>query len=140
MPFFAQELFEQAAKKGPLGGAAYKKSLATCKRLARDMGLSAVFAKHKLDALVAPTGGATWVIDLIVGDHFVMSSSTPPAVAGTPAITVPAAFERGLPLAITFMGPAWSEGKLLKYAYAFEQATKTRRPPRLSATADLGGK
>jgi amidase len=138
MPFFGQELFERAAKKGPFSGKEYKKSLEKCRKLALDQGLAVVFAKQKLDALVAPTGGAPWVIDLVTGDHFGMSSSTPPAVAGTPAITVPAGFERGLPLGITFMGPAWSEGTLLKIAYAYEQASHARRPPRLAPTVDLG--
>jgi amidase len=138
LPFFGQELFEQAATKGPLSGANYKKALAACRRLAREEGLDAVFARHRLDALLAPTGGAPWVIDLVTGDHFGMSSSSPAAVAGTPAITVPAGFERGLPLGITFMGPAWSEGTLLKVAFAYEQASRARRPPRLAPSADLG--
>jgi amidase len=77
------------------------------------------------------------VIDLVTGDHFGMSSSSPAAVAGTPAITVPAGFEKGLPMGITFMGPAWSEGTLLKIAYAYEQATHARKPPRLALSADL---
>jgi amidase len=140
LPYFGQELFEQAAKKGPLTGSEYLKALETCRRLARDEGLDAVFAKYKLDALVAPTGGAPWVIDLVTGDHFGMSSSSPSAVAGTPAITVPAGFERGLPLGITFMGPAWSEGTLIRLAYAYEQASHARRPPRLAASADLGAR
>ena len=137
LPYFGQELFEQAAKKGPLSGAEYRKALATCRKLAREEGLDAVFARHRLDALLAPTGGAPWVIDLVTGDHFGMSSSTPAAVAGTPAITVPAGFERGLPLGITFMGPAWSEGTLIRIAYAYEQASRARRPPRLAPSADL---
>jgi amidase len=137
MPFFAQETFERAAKKGPLTGGAYLKALKKCRKLAVEP-LDETFTKHHLDALVAPTGGAAWTIDLVTGDHFVMSSSTPPAVAGTPAVTVPAAFEHGLPLAVTFMGPAWSEAKLLSLAYAFEEATHARRPPRLAPTADLG--
>jgi amidase len=139
MPFFAQETFERAAKKGPLTGKDYVKALKKCRKLAVEP-LEEVFAKNRLDALLAPTGGAAWMIDLVTGDHFVMSSSTPPAVAGTPAITVPASFEHGLPLAITFMGPAWSEAKLLSLAYAFEEATHARRPPRLAPTADLGAK
>ena len=137
MPFFGQELFERAAKKGPLTGAAYLKSLRKCRQLARRNGLDAAFAKYKVDALLAPTGGAPWMIDLVTGDHFTMSSSTPAAVARTPAITVPAGFEFGLPVAITFMGPAWSEAKLLNLAYAYEQATHARRPPRLAPAADL---
>lgn len=135
LSFFGQELFEQAAKKGPLSGAEYGKALETCRKLAREQGLEAALAQHKLDALVAATGGPAWVIDLVTGDHFTMGSSSPAAVSGTPAITVPAGFERGLPVGITFMGPAWSEGTLLKLAYAFEQATRARRPPRLAPGA-----
>jgi amidase len=135
MPWFGQELFEQALKKGPLTGAAYRKALAKCRSLARTKGIDAVMAKHHLDALVAPTGGAPWLIDLITGDHYTGGSSTAAAVAGTPAITVPAAFEHGLPLGITFMGKAWSEARLVEFAYAFEQATHARRSPKLSPTA-----
>ena len=138
LKYFGQELFEKADKKGTLESAGYKKSLDTCRKLSREQGLDVVFAQHKLDALVAPTGGPPWVIDLITGDHFGMSSSTPPAVAGYPAITVPAGDERGLPMAITFMGPAWSEATLIKLAYAYEQATHARKPPRLLPTAELG--
>jgi amidase len=137
MPFFGQELFEQAAKKGGLDSAEYKKSLETCKRLARAEGLDAVLAQHNLDALVTPTGGAPWLTDLVTGDHFGMSSSTPPAVAGYPAITVPAGWDHGLPMGITFMGKAFSEPKLLGFAYAFEQATHARRPPRYPPAVDL---
>lgn len=138
LPFFGQELFEEAEQRGGLTSPAYRKALATCRRLAREQGLDVVFAKHHLDALIAPTGGPAWTIDLVTGDHFTMSSSTPAAVAGYPAITVPALFERGLPLGITFMGPAWSEGKLIALGYAFEQATHARVAPTLPATLPLG--
>jgi len=138
LPYFGQELFELALKKGPLTGAEYQKALATCRKLARDEGLLAALSRQKLDALLAPTGGPAWVIDLVTGDHFGLSSSSPAAVAGTPAITVPAGFERGLPIGITFMGAAWSEGTLLRIAYAYEQASRARRPPRLAPSADLG--
>ena len=138
LAFFGQETFEAAQKRGPLTDPSYLKALATCRTLAREQGLEAVFAQHQLDALLAPTGGTPWVTDLVTGDHFGMSSSSPAAVSGTPAITVPAGWDRGLPLGITFMGPAWSEATLIKYAYAYEQATHARRPPRLLPTADLG--
>ncbi len=138
MPYFGQELFEQAEAKGPLTDPAYQKALANNRRLARKEGIDATLAKHRLDAIVAPTGTPAWLIDLVNGDPSSLSSSSPAAVAGYPSITVPAGEVRGLPVAISFIGPAWSEGKLIRYAYAFEQATKHRRPPRFLPTADLG--
>jgi amidase len=137
LPYFGQELFEQAAAKGPLTGKPYRTALEKVRRLSRREGLDAVFAAHRLDAILAPTGSPTWVIDLVNGDHFVMSSSTPPAVAGYPAITVPAGLAWGLPVGVTFISRPWSEGTLLRLAYAYEQASRLRQPPRLLPTADL---
>ena len=137
MPYFKQEIFEQAAKKGPLTTLAYRKALAKCGRLARIQGLDATFTKHKLDAIVAPTQGPPALIDLVNGDPSGASSTSPCAVAGYPAITVPMGYAFGLPLGITFMGKAWSEATLLKLAFAFEQATKVRVPPRFLPTAAL---
>ncbi len=137
MPYFGQEIFEQAAKKGPLTSASYKKALDTCGRLARTRGLDATFTTHRLDAIVAPTQGPPTLIDLVNGDSSSSSSTSPCAVAGYPAITVPMGYASGLPLGITFMGRAWSEATLLKFAFAFEQATKVRVPPRFLPTANL---
>ena len=75
--------------------------------------------------------------DLLNGDHFTGGSSTLPAVAGYPAISVPAGFVSGLPIGITFMGPARSDWRLVKLAYAFEQVTRLRRKPSFLPTADL---
>ena len=138
MPYFGQDLFEKAARKGPLTDRAYRRALAKARRLSRREGLDAVFDRHRLDAIVAPTGGPAWVTDLVNGDHFVLGSSTPAAVAGYPAITVPVGQVFGLPVGITFMGRPWSEATLLRLAHAYEQATRLRRPPRLAPEADLG--
>ena len=137
MPYFKQEIFEQAAKKGPLTTPAYRKALAKCGRLARIQGLDATFTKYRLDAIVAPTQGPPALIDLVNGDPSGASSTSPCAVAGYPAITVPMGYALGLPLGITFMGKAWSEATLLRLAFAFEQATKVRVPPRFLPTAAL---
>ena len=137
MPYFGQEIFEMAAKKGPLTSPAYRKALAACGRLARVKGLDATLAKHRLDAIVAPTQGAPALIDLANGDPSGASSTSPSAVAGYPAITVPMGYTRGLPLGISFMGGPWSEGTLLKLAYAYEQATQLRVPPRFLPSAVL---
>jgi amidase len=137
MPFFGQEIFLEAQTKGPLTEAGYKKALKTCRRLSRQEGLDAVFAKHKLDALVAPSNGPAWLIDLVNGDSPSGSSSSFPAVSGYPNITVPAGYAFGLPLGISFMGLAWSEPKLIKLAYAYEQATRVRKPPRFLPTAEV---
>jgi len=134
MPHFGQELFIASEKKGPLTDKAYRDALAKSQRLAREEGIDKALRTHKLDALVALTLNAAWTTDLINGDHFMGASSTPAAVAGYPSITVPAGDVSGLPIGMSWMGPAWSEARLIKYAYAFEQATKHRRAPDLRAT------
>ena len=129
MPWFGQELFTMADKKGPLTDKVYLKEAADLKRLAGKEGIDATLQKNKLDAIIAPTGGPSWNTDWVNGDHFSGGSSAPAACAGYPAITVPAGFIFGLPVGITFMGPAWSEPALIRIAYAYEQATKHRKAP-----------
>jgi amidase len=137
MPYFGQEIFEQAEKKGPLTEKAYREALEKDQRLSRKEGIDKVMEKHKLDAFVAPTSGPATLIDLINGDYGVNGSSTLPAVAGYPHITVPAGHDFGLPVGISFFGRAWSEPTLLKIAYAYEQATRHRRPPQFLPTANV---
>ena len=139
MPYFGQELLLQAQKKGPLTDAAYKKALAACRRFSRNEGLDAVMNKHKLDALVAPTQAPAGPIDLVLGDHWLGSSSTPAAVSGYPSITVPAGDVHGLPVGVSFFGRAWSEPVLLKLAHAYEQASHARRKPAFARSVDLRG-
>ena len=134
---FGQDLFIKAQAKGPLTDEAYVNARALCLRVARDEGIDAVMKQHQLDALIAPTGGPAWRTDLVIGDHFVGGGmTTPPAVAGTPSITVPAGFVRGLPVGLSFFAGAWSEARLLALAYSFEQGTHARQPPRYLETVD----
>lgn len=137
MPYFGQELFLRSEAKGSLASVEYRRALAKNYRLSRTEGIDLTMAKHKLEAIVAPTGGPAWTTDLINGDHFAGSSSTPAAVAGYPNINVPAGFIFGLPVGISFFGRAYSEPVLIRLAYAFEQMTKHRRPPQFSPVADL---
>lgn len=137
MPYFGQEIFHQAEAKGPLTEDTYKKALETCRRLSRKEGLDKALTENKLDALVAPSGGPAWLIDLVNGDSPSGGSSTLPAVSGYPNVTVPAGFAFGLPMGISFMGPAWSDAKLIRFAYAFEQATRARKAPRFLPTAEM---
>ncbi|HTS89657.1 MAG TPA: amidase [Gemmatimonadales bacterium] len=138
MPFFGQETFIKAEARGPLTDLAYRRAKARCLKLWRTEGIDAVISKHRLDALVAPTGNPAWPIDLVNGDHFTGSVTTPAAVAGYPHITVPAGFAFGLPVGLSFFGSAWSEPLIIGLAFAFEQATRHRRPPSFLTTADTG--
>ena len=135
--YFGQDIMIKAQAKGPLTERKYRLALAKNHRLTRTEGIDAVMTKHRLDAIVAPTGGPPWPTDLVNGDHFTGGYSSASAVAGYPHITVPAGYVFGLPVGISFFGRAWSEPKLIKYAYAFEQATKARRVPKFLETAKL---
>jgi amidase len=137
MPYFGQDLFIKAQAKGPLTEKAYRDALAKDQRLSRKEGIDFVMDKNKLDAMIAPTGGPAWPTDWINGDHFTGGYSTASAVAGYPHITVPAGYVFGLPVGISFFGRAWSEPTLIKFAYAFEQATKVRRAPQFLPTTKL---
>lgn len=138
MPYFAQEIMHQAQAKGSLGALEYRRARATCRRLSRVLGIDAVMNRLRLDALVAPTGNPAWPIDLVNGDHFTGSVTTPAAVAGYPHITVPGGFVQELPVGISFFGRAWSEPTLLRVAYGFEQATRHRRPPGFLPSINAG--
>jgi amidase len=134
LEYFGQELFLKAEATTSLDDPMYLAALAENHRLSREEGIDAVMEQHQLDALFMPTASPPWRIDLINGDHSMGSSSQPAALAGYPAINVPAGYVFGLPVGITFMGRAFSEPTLIKLAYAFEQGTKVRRPPQYLPT------
>ena len=128
-----------AQEKPSLRDKKYRDALARNMRLTRKEGIDAAMRKHKLDALIVPSGGPAGVIDLVNGDSSNpdMESTSPAAVAGYPHITVPAGYLFGLPVGISFFAKAWQEPALIKFAYAFEQATQFRRQPRYLPTANL---
>ena len=136
MPFFGQEIFEQAQAKGPLTDAAYVKARDTARRMAGKDGLLATMDANKLDALIAPSMSPAWPTDHVLGDHFLGAGYGMAAVAGTPSITVPVGDAQGLPIGVTFMGRAYSEGDLIGLAYALEQVTKARKPPQFIPTLE----
>ena len=117
MPKFAQELFLQSQERGELTDAKYLEALKLIKTSTQN-AINSAINDNKLDALVSPTGG-TWGIA---------------AIAGYPYITVPAGFIDGIPAGIAFFGSAFSEAKLIKFAYAFEQKTKKRETPKFLPT------
>lgn len=134
LQFFGQETLIKSLEKGPLTEPEYQEAVSRAKRLAGKDGIDAIMDEHRLDALVAPTSGPAGTIDYLYGDRGEGGSSSPAAVAGYPSITVPAGHHAGLPVGISFFGRAWSEGTLIKLAYAFEQRSKARMVPKFLPT------
>jgi amidase len=118
---FGQELFERAAATSGLAAPEYAAARGEARRLA-STALDSALAGHRLDAVIALTGSPAWLTDHVLGDHHTFGTSSPAAVSGYPAIAVLGGVVSGLPVGISFMGPAWSEPRLIALAYAFEQA------------------
>ena len=139
MPFFGQDIMLKSEAKGPLTDQAYRDALEFNHRLTRAEGIDGAMDKNQLDALVAPTAGPSWLTDHLTGDHDTGGSSSLAAVAGYPNINVPAGFIFGMPVGVSFFGRAWSEPTLIKIAFAFEQATRVRKPPKFMTSVDMRG-
>ena len=138
MPFFDQERMIKAQARGPLTQKRYQNALQRNLQQSRQEGIDAMIQKHQLQAIVAPTGGPAWLIDLVTGDRFSGGGfSSLAALAGYPHITVPAGYIFGLPVGISFFASAWQEPTLLSLAFAFEQATRVRRSPQFLPSVDL---
>lgn len=136
LALFGQEWFEAAVAKGPLSTPAYRQALAQGRRHARSLGIDAMLRQHRLDAIVAPTGGPAWLIDPVNGDSGSSpSATTPAAVAGYPHLTVPMGQVMGLPVGLSFFGTAWQDARLLALGQHYEQATRHRAPPGFRGTA-----
>jgi amidase len=123
MSLFGQELFEEAQKTKGLSDPAYKKARQTSFNAAGPNGIDKLLKQYDVVALVGPTAGPSWKIDAVNGDQFSGGGAgNLPAVAGYPHLTVPMALVKGLPVGLSFIGPRWSEGRLLSLGYAYEQA------------------
>ncbi len=137
MALFGQDFFEQSEASKGLDDPAYLKAKADAARLAGPEGIDALLAKYDVTALVGPTLGPAWPIDPVLKDRFVGGGAGgAAAVAGYPHLTVPMGQVMGLPVGLSFVGPAWSDGLLLGYGYAFEQAARARKAPTFPASVN----
>ncbi|MHC1732715.1 MAG: amidase [Bacteroidales bacterium] len=138
--YYDQELLIEAQKKGDITSKEYLDALEKMNRLVREEGIDRVMKEHNLDAFIAPTGSPAWKTDLVNGDSYTVSSSSPAAVSGYPNITVPMGYVDGLPVGISFFGRAWSESLLIEIAYSYEQGTKYRKAPQFLPTLPFEAK
>lgn len=141
LALFGQEIFEAAQAKPPITDPAYREKRTVARKLARD-SLDRMLSEQTLDAIVSPSGGPPSIVDPVNGGPFFGSPSRLPAVSGYPHLTVPAGYAIGLPVGLSFLGPEWSEARLLALGYAFEQATRARREPEflpdVAARSEIG--
>ena len=93
-------------------------------------GIDRMLTANDVVALVFPTMPPAWKIDAVNGDQISGGGAGDlAAVAGYPHLTVPMGAVRQLPVGLSFVGPAWSEARLLALGYAFEQAAKVTLTP-----------
>ena len=136
LALFGQDAFEFAATTKGLSDPVYVKARRDSFKAAGPDGIDALIEKHHLDALVGPTYGPAAFSDLLHGSHAGGRIGEIAAVAGYPHLTVPMGLVRGLPVGFSFVGPAWSEAKLLTLGAAFEALIKGRRAPTYAASIE----
>ncbi|MFD1950111.1 amidase [Sphingomonas arantia] len=130
MALFGQESFLEAQKTKGLTDPAYLAARALSLRIAGRDGIDALLAANRVTALVAPTMPPAWLIDTVNGDQISGGGAGGlAAVSGYPHLTVPMGAVRGMPVGLSFIGPAWSEARLIGYGYAYEQASRLKLTP-----------
>lgn len=129
LEYFGQEYLEMAQTKGTLSDSSYRAALARAQRGSRSEGINRIMTQYELDAIIAPSGAPAWETDLINGDHFILGSSGPAAIAGYPNISLPMGFVQHMPVGISIFSGAFREADILKLAYAYEQKTKHWQKP-----------
>lgn len=138
MGLFGQDYFERADRTRGLDDPAYLKARALSQKAMGPDGIDALIARDHLDALIAPSYGPAWRTDIVGGDHDNGAVSSLAAVSGYPHLTLPMGLVRGLPVGLSFVGPAWSEARLLALGAAFEALTQARRPPTYAPSVETG--
>jgi amidase len=138
LALFGQEIFEKAEATTGASDPRYRKALQVCQRFARTEGLDQLIGRNRLDAIIAPSYGPASRIDIVDGDNSGGTIASLAAIAGYPHLTVPMGYVRGLPLGVSFVGPAWSDGALLQLGAAYERVSHLRHPPRYRSSIEDG--
>ncbi len=130
MPYFKQEILDQAEKKGGLDEKEYIEAVAKTTGISRK-AIDDLLKQNNLDAIAAPTNGFACCIDLVNGDYDNgFGFSSPAAMAGYPHITVPMGYFNELPVGLSFISSAYKEADIITLGYAYEQASKKRVAPK----------
>jgi amidase len=136
MPLFEQDLFRDAVATKGLADPEYVEARERARRMAGAEGIDRLLRDNRVSLLVGPSTGPAWMTDLVNGDQSIDGSASQlPAIAGYPHLSVPMGAVRGLPVGLSFIGPAWSEPELLGCGHAYEQLASARPAPTFISTA-----